>query len=709
MSSKPGLAPDFHRDPVSQKRTRIRKWHKWTLMILLCIVLLVVGNSVLSRIYDYWDVGSNSWFSHLRGEDSNWKLQRGAAVVGHPNQFGDQYNSVRYLWQGWSPAESLWFYNTTQGSDLIPYDLFIALNVPGTDRPFHSSDNLYTYGYLPQLATRNDPDALPVGFVEDTYQGKEYLGFTCAACHTGQLNYRGVGIRIDGGPAGSDMQLFLQDLETALQGVSATGAARDEFVKRVLERHKYKSEKDVLADLQTFTLRLGMYNVVNYSATRYGYFRLDAFGRIYNRVLEHILTQDQLKATMQDMVREGRLSQADVNAIRQNGDDVLTSERRDHLVLRLAQQLSPKGQVELAHQLFNSPNAPVSYPYLWDVPQSDFVQWNALAANAGLGPLGRNTGEVIGVFATLDWAQKNGPTLSSVIDGQGLNRKPISFDSSANLHNLRRIEHQLESLQSPRWPEDILGKIDLDRSARGRALFTKMCLPCHSNIDPSDAQRRIVAQTIALGKIGTDPQMAQNAATLTGHSGFLRNSYTISGGGPVLIDERARVVALLTKSTLSVVATPSASKNVVRRFLDWGDDLITSFFSNQIKPSIKQGEYNPDTTANPYASLLSYKARPLNGIWATAPYLHNGSVPTLYDLLLPKRRPKDPPDREYRPDQFMVGSREFDPKKVGFRTEGYEGFEFRSDLPGNSNAGHNYGTGLSREERLDLVEYLKTL
>ncbi len=90
------------------------------------------------------------------------------------------------------------------------------------------------------------------------------------------------------------------------------------------------------------------------------------------------------------------------------------------------------------------------------------------------------------------------------------------------------------------------------------------------------------------------------------------------------------------------------------------------------------GNYDPDTTAEPFRSLLSYKARSLNGIWATAPYLHNGSVPTLYDLLLPVNAREAAP--KARPVTFKVGAREFDPVKVGFRYEGYDGFEFRTEL-----------------------------
>ncbi len=114
---------------------------------------------------------------------------------------------------------------------------------------------------------------------------------------------------------------------------------------------------------------------------------------------------------------------------------------------------------------------------------------------------------------------------------------------------------------------------------------------------------------------------------------------------------------------------------------------------------IKELEQKPDV-------ILKYKARPLNGIWATAPYLHNGSVPNLWQLL---QKPED------RVTSFYVGSREFDPKHVGFDTTQAPGttlFRVVKDgkqIPGNSNAGHTYGTGLIDKEKWDLIEYMKTL
>jgi hypothetical protein len=109
----------------------------------------------------------------------------------------------------------------------------------------------------------------------------------------------------------------------------------------------------------------------------------------------------------------------------------------------------------------------------------------------------------------------------------------------------------------------------------------------------------------------------------------------------------------------------------------------------------------------PSAPILGYKARPLNGVWATAPFLHNGSIPTLYDLLLPPSQ---------RPTSFWVGSREFDPVKVGYRsTPGPDSlFQFKTTdtsgrpIRGNSNAGHDYGNeAFTDHDRYALIEYLK--
>jgi len=99
---------------------------------------------------------------------------------------------------------------------------------------------------------------------------------------------------------------------------------------------------------------------------------------------------------------------------------------------------------------------------------------------------------------------------------------------------------------------------------------------------------------------------------------------------------------------------------------------------------------------------------PLDGIWARSPYLHNGSVPTLRDLLEPVHK---------RPDQWLRGSDILDTSKVGYRSDGYgtapeDLFLYNTKIPGNSNSGHEgkvYGTELSTDDKDALVEYMKTL
>jgi mono/diheme cytochrome c family protein len=107
-----------------------------------------------------------------------------------------------------------------------------------------------------------------------------------------------------------------------------------------------------------------------------------------------------------------------------------------------------------------------------------------------------------------------------------------------------------------------------------------------------------------------------------------------------------------------------------------------------------------------------YASMPLDGIWARAPYLHNGSVPTLRALL-------EPPDR--RPQRFYRGDDEYDPVRVGFRsdrpvsTDGRRLFLFETDAKGpsgnggNGNDGHPYGVALPEADKAALVEYMKTI
>jgi hypothetical protein len=102
-----------------------------------------------------------------------------------------------------------------------------------------------------------------------------------------------------------------------------------------------------------------------------------------------------------------------------------------------------------------------------------------------------------------------------------------------------------------------------------------------------------------------------------------------------------------------------------------------------------------------------YKARPPIGVWATAPFLHNGSVRTIFDLL-----------SDTRPAKFTFGSREYDPIKLGYTEDaGPDTVVLDTSIPGNGNAGHwwiddknrrgRIAPKLSDDEKYAIIDFLK--
>jgi hypothetical protein len=213
----------------------------------------------------------------------------------------------------------------------------------------------------------------------------------------------------------------------------------------------------------------------------------------------------------------------------------------------------------------------------------------------------------------------------------------------------------------------------------------------------------------------TDPWMACNAYLDKSASGVLNGTPRDYFTGP----PTPAIAQLADMLATTVVGVMSAQKGAVLK------SAAVSFFGSQPPPlvipeaevefsrvpteSLTLREQRLRKCVTDASDILGYKARPLTAIWATAPYLHNGSVPTLFDLLLPP---------ELRPQQFWVGTREFDPVKVGFVTIGTPGntFLFRTRdvngaiIDGNSNLGHDYGnSNFSDDDRNNLIAYLKTL
>ncbi len=534
-----------------------------------------------------------------------------------------------YLDQGWSEDERQQFYTTPQGSYLVPYEWFLNLEQPASEKPFCSEEYMERFRYLPNRNKKANPDGLPVGFVKESpplgADGKRnetvllrpfmgpnakdsdfpkpeaWLGLTCAACHTTQFTYKGTSLRIDGGPTLADFNEFIANLNTALQLTFTEADRFDRFATKVLGGKANAADKDALrTQLETQLLALRAYADRNRPPFAHGFGRLDAFGLIMNEVF-------------------GTALKIPAN--------------------------------------YRATDAPVSYPDLWYTPETSWVQWNGSASS----PFLRNVGEVTGTFGH--------------VQVTGMGQK--GFPSTVRGKHLHELEQLVAKLKAPAWDETTLGKLDVERVKRGEALYTEAgCADCHGKkpyprTPPNSYKNTFRAvKMIPLDTIETDRKMATNFANRTALPGPIGhpNDPPISG----------------LRGLLAVIG-PVANQKYAELHLT-GPAIL---------------EYNGFRTVAPPPNLLAYRARPLTGVWATAPYLHNGSVPTLFDLIT---HPTN------RPTTFYVGSREFDPNNVGFRSDKTPGaFLFDTRLPGNSNAGHDYGTTLTADQRWDLIEYLKTL
>jgi hypothetical protein len=259
------------------------------------------------------------------------------------------------------------------------------------------------------------------------------------------------------------------------------------------------------------------------------------------------------------------------------------------------------------------------------------------------------------------------------------------------------LEEILTTLWSPLWPEQMLPVIDQTKAQHGKQIFEKSCISCHHAIKRDDPNRKVFATLIPITETGTDPTIATNIISRISKTGLLE-------GQPVL--PLSKLVPNLDKFNLQAPTVQLVQYGVVGILRDGLDPVILAqglpAFLEAAKKNIFQDNCDPKQEGVKKCSFPPrYKARPLNGIWASAPFLHNGSVPNLWELL-------QKPDQ--RVTTFNVGSWEIDPVKIGFATSAEPATsEFNTMLPGNSNKGHEYGIELSDKEKWELIEYLKTL
>jgi len=598
-------------------------------------------------------------------------------------------DKVVWLEQGddWRGESRDWFHHVSQGTATlpIPFEWFMALEQPGVNlfgagKLVSSPDYLARLGFIPDEVNRFNQSGLPVGFAVDynvtsPVDGRRYnaIGFTCAACHTGQMTYQGTSIRYDGGPAVTDITQFTIVLFLAMSETRYSEVRFKRFAARVLgERNTEANRAELkkafsknlmeLIDLQLKTIEAEEQREIVVEIDRSG----------ESRTLKDIVSG--LKASLKNVEGFARL-----DALNRIGNQVFALD------------------ANMPHN-FVTPDAPVNYPHIWSSSWFEWVQYDGSIMQ----PMVRNAGEALGVAALVNLAPGE-----------------QQFDSTVKVDALYRIEQMLAGetppfatqaftgLKAPAWPEAILGAIDQERAAEGQALYRQLCQGCHLpptgdpafwsekywSVQNEAGERLLRLKIIPADEIGTDPAQSQVLVKRTVDTRGLGIDTEVYAGWdcqPLRVTEAAD--ASFAFSLGAVVQETSAYW-----YRQHGVGEADQRRMNGERPNCLQAPGG-------------YKARPLNGIWATAPFLHNGSVPDLYALLSPVAE---------RPATFYLGNREFDPVRVGYRTDKDAGLtRIDTSLAGNRNSGHEFsdaaepgviGPALNDAQKMALIEYLKTL
>lgn len=582
--------------------------------------------------------------------------------------------------QGLSSDEITTLYHLNQGGELYPLSWLKALT-DEDGQPFIAS--LGRYGFLADPA---DANGLPVGMTvsdeADQLAHTPMVGMTCAACHVGEwANGAERRVRIIGGPNLVDQKGFFEALGDATKRSLKSPTAIYDFLQAAVDEptlaaHLQAHEPLAYAVLQNCTPlekvgAAGAFGreLLAYVTGRYADEAADTDPppnvAVVAEVPEAAPTADTASFAALDDGGADLDEGADesVNACPLE-DEATRKPAVDELVTHLLEQ---QRLIEARLAFIDKIILLVHLPQTdfgpgraddWDVARAQLFdkKWALpLTSPLSFPPMWN--------LDAYEWLHYDNNT-NSIMQrnygqafGTGAPFEMKTYGSTVDPRQLKLAEDLARKITPAEWPAGVLGPIDAALAAKGEPIFRAKCAACHEGATPGSAPGD---KLYALDVIGTDP-----------------NRIT-SFGTP------------LDGKPFAAVFPPELDK-----FMDWSmahygiDDAAAA---ELIGPEPAWRETN------------KYGTRALHGVWATAPFLHNGSVPTLYDLLKPAAE---------RPKTFPVGSRVYDARKLGLTVESgeaVEGWTFDTTLDGNKNVGHEgeaFGTALGEGERMALLEYLK--
>ncbi len=606
---------------------------------------------------------------------------------------------------GLADAERTRFHHLSEGSEVYPVAWLLALN--NTDgKPF--LDNAERFGLLPDSDRGDDnPYGLPIGLTSDftrdlRFAGVKMTGVNCAACHVNELQQGGKAVmRIDGSPNLFDLELFYGGLINATVATIEDPAKVWAFLQRLSKvPQPAGAPLTLVASMPTQTKSaLEAYPTFDSLKTKGGPLEKDLATR-----MEKLHKEERAKQPVN--LRKGLTTTADSGVLGEHAKVLRTpGAARKYVVTpelrsaahKLREKTIPPADPGPVADIAAKEPAPTGPWANLDVAARTTATTDLLTqftdtislmqarvayiVSLGGVPAGTAPGfgrvDAFGGARNLIFAQKLALTApisyphlwnlnemnwlhwdentTSLLErnvgqalGLGAVFDPTTFDSTVVVAHLEELEQLARKIKSPAWPEAAFGKIDDAKKTKGRELFVARCQSCHTDLVAGN--NTMPDKRSALDQLGTDPMRANNFARDVNGQHF--------------------------------------------------DDAL----SDALKKITKQGG-GTVSDQKLWRVTDQYGARPLVASWATAPYLHNNSVPTIWDLLTPA---------EQRPKTFWVGSREYDPKKLGFKSDTDTGglFKFDTSVTGNGNGGHTgqvYGTDMSDDDRWALLEYLKSV
>jgi mono/diheme cytochrome c family protein len=587
---------------------------------------------------------------------------------------------------GLSDQERAEFYHLEEGSEVFPLDMFLALERADGNGLF--ADGLDRYGFLPDPRSAANPHGLPVGITAATTRDLQFLGIkmvgvNCAACHVAELQHGTTRVRLDGAGGRADINAFYQGLGEAAK---ATVTSPVRFLKFAF-RLRSTSNNPVIASGTATRSAQAMRALPDVTRLESG----TAFDQELYRELLRVVSDEAARPPI-DIVQNLTLKPGPAEIAARAALTAKLQEGMTPQALAPRIRRQPLRGSTIARGVPGQDVRESSAALLSDVGTTfrllkarlQFLMRIAERMNVNATPAGFGRIDAFGGarnllfagqqpldapvsyphlwnFERLDWLHWDANT-TSVLErnigqalGLGAVVHPQTFQSTVSVVNLFRLEQLARKIRPPRW-EDAFGPIDQAAANRGAVLFQTQCASCHA-ADPNSPDR-----ILALDRIGTDRRRSVNFAVPAGTTPNDRAIADFMGR----VKQRAFEEKGFTREQ--------------QKLLEGG---------REARWRLTEG----------------YVARPLIAVWAAAPYLHNNSVPTLDDLLLPPER---------RPAVFFAGSREYDPVRLGFVSDKALPGTSRLDtsLPGNANTGHPWGPRdkdpeVERKQRADLLEFLK--